>query len=83
MERRQLSPHEIFRDCVSVGTLLTLLTATLLIGKWIGANDQKWAGQSDVNIEQKVTNTQLKNDVDILKQWKVASTQKPFNPDKQ
>jgi hypothetical protein len=78
MDRRQITAHEIFRDVVSVGTLITLLTATLLIGRWIGANDQKWVSQGDINIEQNITNRNMENNIEVLKQWKVASTQKLF-----
>jgi hypothetical protein len=61
-----------------MSTLITVIGAAVLIGRWIGANDQKWVSQNETNIEQNLTNCTMENNIEILKQWKVASTQQPF-----
>jgi hypothetical protein len=75
-ERRKLTMHEIFRDAVNVGTLIAVITTAVLIGKWIGANDQKWEGQNEINIDQKATNARLLNSAQELEWWKKACDQR-------
>jgi hypothetical protein len=70
MERRRLSPHEIFRDIVSVSSLIAIITSAILIGVWIGKNDERWSGQKETNIAQNVTNVHVECELDKLR-WKV------------
>lgn len=78
-DRRKLSIHEIFRDCVSVGTLLTLLTTAALLGAWVGKNDERWRGQEETNITTKTDILNVSNKVSRLIEIQVARTQRPFN----
>jgi hypothetical protein len=80
-DRRHITAHEIFRDIISVSTLITIITTAVLIGMWIGKNDQKWEDQAMWNIEMKASHITLSNDVQVLKEWKVAKTQQNFNSD--
>jgi Na+/citrate or Na+/malate symporter len=70
-ERRRLSAHEIFRDIVSVSSLIAIITSAILIGKWLGKNDERWSGQNDLNIKQNITNIHIENELDKIK-WHFA-----------
>ena len=74
-ERRRLSLHEIFRDIISVSSLIAIITTAVLIGKWVGKNDEKWDGQNCINIQQNVTNTHVENELDKLR-WRFLNGSK-------
>jgi hypothetical protein len=71
-ERRRLSPHEILRDCISIASLISIITSAILIGKWVGKNDEKWDGQNCTNIQQNITNTHVENELDKLR-WRFVN----------
>jgi hypothetical protein len=54
---RPLSVHELFRDIVSVSSLIAVISCAVVVGQFVGKNDQRWEGQKDYNI---------KNDGDII-----------------
>jgi hypothetical protein len=41
--------RNVIRDIVSISTLIGVLTGVLLIGRWVGGNDQKWVSQDIIN----------------------------------
>jgi hypothetical protein len=77
-DRRKITSHEIFRDLVSVSTLLAVVTAAIVLGKWIGVNEQKWNDQEEFNREQTVKNSSYDVAIQKLKQKYVIKYQRPF-----
>ena len=71
--------RSIIRDIVSGGTFLGLITLVFYAGQLVERFDNFCKAQNEINIKINERIISVLNDVSILRDWKVASTQKPFN----
>jgi hypothetical protein len=56
-----------------------VVTAAIILGKWLGTNEQKWIDQEDFNREQVIKNSTYDAAIQKLKQRYVIKNQRPFN----
>ena len=71
--------RSIIRDIISGGSFIGMLGLVFYAGKLVDQLITLQKDFSDYKIETKLTITTLSNDVSVLRDWKVASTQRPFN----
>jgi hypothetical protein len=70
--------RSIVRDIVSGGTFLGLIGLVFYAGQLVERFDNFCKTQNEINIKTNERIIQTSNDVSVLRDWKVASTQQPF-----
>jgi hypothetical protein len=70
--------RSIIRDVVSGGTFLGLIGLVFYAGQLVERFDNFCKAQTEINIDTNKRIISTTNDVSVLRDWKVASTQKPF-----
>jgi hypothetical protein len=79
-ERRHVDNiRSIIRDIVSGGSFLGMIGLVFYAGQLVDQLSTLQKDFAEYKIENQVTLQLLKNDVSTLRDWKVASTRKPFN----
>lgn len=68
MSPRASAVREIARDIAIFGSFLTLLSACIALGKYIGNNDAKWLQQDITNSELKIHAETNAHNINKLKQ---------------
>jgi hypothetical protein len=70
--------RSILRDISSYGSLVGVVALVFYAGKLVERFDNSIAAQNEINITTKAELIAHANDISVLRDWKVATTQQPF-----